>query len=72
MSGRIETKAECEQALQRAEQLMAIDQPLGSAEAAELDRLVLAIEEYETQHYPPFAVHPIAALRFRLEQEGLL
>lgn len=44
---------------------------LGTPEADERDVLMVLIEAYENQHYPITPPHPIEAIRFRMEQQGL-
>lgn len=43
----------------------------GSEEADEMEVLVTLIEAYENKHYPISPPGPIAAIRFRMEQQGL-
>jgi HTH-type transcriptional regulator/antitoxin HigA len=42
-----------------------------TAEADERDILVALIEAYENTHYPIAPPDPIAAIKFRMEQQGL-
>lgn len=60
---------EHEAALARIYELM--DAQPGTAEGAELDALVGAVEEYESQHAGMGWPSPVAAIRFRMEQAGL-
>lgn len=65
----IETKDDYEAALERVENLM--DAQEGTAEAEELEILSLLIETYENKHYAIDLPDPIAAIKFRVEQENL-
>lgn len=40
-------------------------------EPDEMEILVALIEAYENKHYPIYPPNPIAALEFRMEQQGL-
>jgi HTH-type transcriptional regulator/antitoxin HigA len=44
----------------------------GSLEADEMEILVTLIEAYENKHYPISAADPIEAIKFRMEQQGLV
>jgi HTH-type transcriptional regulator/antitoxin HigA len=61
------SEAEYEAALARVHGLMGA--PLGSPEGDELERLCLAVEEYEHTHYPVQPPTEEAAAEFRREQE---
>lgn len=65
----IKSEAEYEAALARAEKLM--DARAGTPEAEELEHLAMVIEAYEEKHHPIELPDPIAAIQFRMEQEGL-
>jgi HTH-type transcriptional regulator/antitoxin HigA len=43
----------------------------GTPEGDRLDVLATLIEAYELQHYPIDPPHPLAAIKFRMEQQGL-
>jgi len=43
----------------------------GSAEGEELDILATLVDAYETKHHAIDAPDPIAAIQFRMEQQGL-
>ncbi|WP_158971203.1 type II toxin-antitoxin system HigA family antitoxin [Paraglaciecola sp. L3A3] len=47
------------------------DAPPGSAEADELDILATLVESYEKQQFKIEAPDPVAAIKFRMEQQGL-
>ena len=40
-------------------------------EADEMEILVALIEAYENKHYPIYPPNPVAAIEFRMEQQGL-
>ena len=65
----IKTKAEYESALARIEKLMkaAPNTPQGD----ELDLLSLLVHDYEEKKFPIDKPDPVAAIRFRMEQQGL-
>jgi len=65
----IKTEADYAKALERLGLLM--DAEAGTPEADELDVLATLIESYEEKHYPIDAPDPVAALQFRMDQEGL-
>ena len=43
----------------------------GTTEFDEMEVLVTLIEAYENKHYPIGPPHPIEAIKFRMEQQGL-
>lgn len=43
----------------------------GTPESDEFDLLALVIEKYEDEHYPIEEPHPIDAIRFMMEQNGI-
>jgi HTH-type transcriptional regulator/antitoxin HigA len=65
----IRTEADYEAGLERVEALM--DAKLGTPEADELEILASLIERYESDRFPITAPTPLAAIQFRMEQEGL-
>ena len=65
----IRTAADYESALSRLDELM--DAIPGSPEADELDVIATLIEKYEEDRFPIEAPTPLAAIRFRMEQDGL-
>ena len=65
----IKTKAEYEAALARIEKLM--DAAPNSPQGDELDLLSLLVHDYEEKKFPIDKPDPIAAIRFRMEQQGL-
>jgi len=46
--------------------------PEGSPESDEMEVLVALIESYENKHYPISAADPVEAIKFRMEQQGLV
>ena len=65
----IKSEAEHEAALTRIEGLM--DANPDSPEEGELELLALLVEKYEGERYPIDLPDPIAAVKFRMGQEGL-
>jgi HTH-type transcriptional regulator / antitoxin HigA len=65
----IKTEAEYQATLARIEKIF--DAKPGTAKGDELELLLLLVETYEELAYPIDPPDPIAALRFRMEQEGL-
>lgn len=66
----IHTENDYNAALKRVESLM--DAAPGSREFDELEILSALIENYEAKHYNIDAPDPIEAIKFRMEQEGLM
>src|SRR5260370_20232843 len=65
----IKTEAEYQATLARIEKIF--DAKPGTTKGDELELLLLLVETYEDKAYPIDTPDPIAALRFRMEQEGL-
>ncbi len=65
----IKTEADYERTLARIEELM--DAAPGTPEMDELEVLSVLVEKYEDERYPVDMPDPIAALLFRMEQQGL-
>lgn len=65
----IKTEADYEAALARVGVLM--DAEAGTPAGDELEHLAMVIEAYEELHHPMELPDPIAAIQFRMEQEGL-
>lgn len=65
----IKTEADYDAALEQIALLM--DAKAGTPEADELEVLATLVECYEAEHYPINLPDPIAAIRFRMEQEDL-
>lgn len=64
----IKTKAEYEAALGRIEKLM--DAAPNTPQGDELDLLSLLVRDYEEKTFPIDKPDPVAAIRFRMEQQG--
>ena len=60
------------QYLAEAESLAAADPRLGTPEGDRLELLGMLIDKYERERYPFEDPDPISALRFRMEEQGLL
>ncbi len=65
----IRTKADYEAALGELEQLWGAKS--GTPEGDQLDVLATLIDAYESRHFPIDPPDPIAAIQFRMEQQGL-
>ena len=46
--------------------------PEGSPEADEMELLVTLVEAYENKHHPVGPADPVEAIKFRMEQQGLV
>lgn len=46
--------------------------PEGSPEGDEMEVLVALVEAYENKHYPVGSADPVEAIKFRMEQQGLV
>lgn len=65
----IKTEVDYDLALAHVASLM--DATPGSAKEAELELWSVLVEKYEEMHFPIEEPDPIAAIRFRMEQQGL-
>ena len=65
----IKTDADYRAALSRVEKLM--DAAPGSDEEGVLDALATLVEAYEAKHFPIPDAHPLEAIRFAMEQNGM-
>lgn len=65
----IRTEADYDESLMRLEGLM--DAEAGTPDGDELEILAALIERYEDERFPIAAPTPLAAIRFRMEQENL-
>ncbi len=61
-----------EDALARVDALMELDPEFGTPQSDELEVLVLLIEKYEEKHWQISEPDPIDAIKFRMEQMGLV
>lgn len=68
----IKTNADYENALSKAEKLIDLDPDPGTEAGDELELLALLIRHYEDEHFPMETPDPVNAIRFRMEQQGLL
>jgi len=68
----IKNDADYENALSKAEKLIDLDPDPGTEAGDELELLTLLIKHYEDEHFPMETPDPIDAIRFRMEQQGLL
>ena len=66
----IKTKADHRAALKEVESLMSAGK--GTPDGERLDVLVTLIEAYERKHFPMALPDPIEAIRFSMEQKGLI
>ncbi|WP_295430439.1 transcriptional regulator [uncultured Thiodictyon sp.] len=67
----IANDADHQSALAELTALLEGDPPNGSPQAERLEWLSLAIDRYETAHYPIALPDPVDAILFRMEQQGL-
>ena len=67
----IRTEADNRAALAEISKLMARDPAMGTPVGDRLDVLVTLVQAYEARHYPLDAPDPIAAIKFRMDQQGL-
>jgi len=65
----IRTEQDYDEALARITQLMG--SAPGSPQGDELEILATLLDAYEAKHFPIDAPDPIAAIEFRMEQQGL-
>ena len=65
----IKTEAEYSAAVARIEKLMAAK--LNTPQGDELELLSLLVHDYEEKAFPMDKPDPVAAIRFRMEQQGL-
>lgn len=66
----IHTEADVEKAFARMEALR--DAASGTSEADELEVLAILIEKYDEENYPIGPSDPIEAIKFKMEQQGLV
>lgn len=67
----IRTEADNRAALIEISKLMARDPAIGTPAGDRLDVLVTLVQAFEAQHYPVDHPDPVAAIRFRMDQQGL-
>jgi HTH-type transcriptional regulator/antitoxin HigA len=68
----IKTEQDHDQALSRLMALMDLDPKPDTAAGDELDVLALLIEKYEQEVFPMDVPDPIEAIKFRMDQQGLI
>lgn len=68
----IKSDQDHEQALARLMTLMDLEPEDGSKEGDELDVLAVLIEKYEEEKFPIDPPDPIEAIKFRMDQQGLI
>lgn len=67
----IRTEADNRAALAEISKLMARDPVIGTPAGDRLDVLVTLVQAFEARHYPLDAPDPVAAIKFRMDQQGL-
>lgn len=67
----IKTEDQYNETLTRVYELMQMEIIENSPESDELEILSILVKEYENEHYPIPAPHPIEAIKFRLDQMGV-
>ena len=65
----IRTETDYKKALAEIERLWGVR--TGTPEGDRLDILATLVDVYENEHYPMDPPDPIAAIKFRMEQQGL-
>lgn len=68
----IKSQIEYEGALAAIESLLDSSLLVGSPEADRLEVLTLLVRDYESKTFPTGGIDPVDAIRFRMEQQGLL
>lgn len=68
----IKSETDHQAALARMDELFDLDPPSGSAESDEIEVLALLIETYEIEAFPIDLPSPIEAVKFRMDQQGLV
>ena len=67
----IRTEADNQAAVSEISKLMARDPAIGTAAGDRLDVLVTLVQAFESRQYPMDNPDPVAAIRFRMDQQGL-
>ncbi|MEV3811459.1 helix-turn-helix domain-containing protein [Aeromonas allosaccharophila] len=65
----IRTEQDYDAAMARIDELWGA--PVGTPQGDELEVLATLVEVYEAKHYPIAPPHPVEAIKFRMEQQGL-
>ena len=68
----IRTDADHKAALAEVFSLMAADPELGTPKGDRLDVLATLVQAFEATHYPMASADPVEAIKFRMEQQGLM
>jgi len=68
----IRTEEDYRLALKRASYFFDNEPQPGTAEQDEFEILLTLLDAYETEHFPIAAPDPIEAIKFRMEQKGLV
>ncbi len=68
----IRTEQDYQEALKAVASLFDNQPEIGTPEFAHMEVMVLLIEVYEAEHYPIDPPDPIEAIKFRMEQSGLM
>jgi len=68
----IKTDEEYREALAETERLIALDPEPGTREADRLELLAMLVEAYEKEKFPIEKPNPIEAIKFRMEEQGLI
>ena len=67
----IRTEADNKHALAEISKLMERDPAMGTPAGDRLDVLVTLVQAFEARHYPLDSPDPVAAIKFRMDQQGL-
>ena len=67
----IRTKADYKAAMERIEELIALNPKKGTAAYDELDVIGTLVSAYEEIHFPIEAPDPVEAVKYIMEEEGL-
>lgn len=67
----LHTEADYKEALAAVSALVDADPAAGTHDGDRLEILAMLVERYEAEHFPLDLPDPVAAIRFRMEQEGL-
>jgi HTH-type transcriptional regulator / antitoxin HigA len=68
----IRTKADYKAALKQVSKLVDLDPDPGTVNGDTLDILSTLLVAYEAKHFPMASADPIEAVKFRMEQQGLV
>ncbi len=68
----IHTKADHKAALKLVSRLVDLDPPRGTPDGDMLEIMSTLVEAYEAKHFPIEPADPIEAIKFRMDQQGLV